>query len=345
MLCCDRCPGAYHEACLEAHGYLGKSKQGIQKDTFVCPQHMCRSCGRRAGAAGGVLIACTECPACFCEEHEPEEGVVLDSTGNDRWTALGMKQSRTTYYCRCSKGCEKFHATRISKGPEAAIKQVNADIAAETRARKKQEREMKKSPKSGKKRKKSSSSTSSASTSSASTSSASTTSTTQLAPLYVPDRPIIPPRFGVPGEVLDYDGHRWYICHKSETPGQVSWDQDIDCALLVYQNQNITGLGRSSKLLGRTPLLLGRGASDFLTKKEAQELLNTDPNSHQSGGGGAKKRKPRVNKSALAAAARRKLKEENQQVTKGLNEDYHVIYGKSPPKVRDTKSNDRYRFF
>ena len=58
MLCCDRCPASFHEHCLEAHGYLGRAKSGIVKDGFVCPQHMCRSCGRRPTAAGGVLIAC-----------------------------------------------------------------------------------------------------------------------------------------------------------------------------------------------------------------------------------------------------------------------------------------------
>jgi SWI/SNF-related matrix-associated actin-dependent regulator of chromatin subfamily A member 5 len=187
MLCCDRCPASFHEHCLEAHGYLGRAQSGVQKDAFVCPQHMCRSCGRRPSAAGGVLIACTECPACFCEEHEPKEEVELDSIGNDRWVALGQKKPRTAYFCRCSKACSKFYKTRVAKGPEAAVAEVNKDIARQNKAMKSAQ----------KKKKKSGSSSSSSSASS------------EAAPVYFPDRHIIPPRHGSPGDVIDYDGHRW----------------------------------------------------------------------------------------------------------------------------------------
>ena len=317
MLCCDRCPASFHERCLESHGYLGRTAAGIQKDVFVCPQHMCRSCGRRATAAGGVLIACTECPACFCEEHEPDVGCELDSTGNDRWEALGMKASRTTYFCRCSEGCTKFNATRVAEGPEAAIDQVNKDIVKAEKKRKKLASAKKKTPAKSKTNKKS----------------------TGLTPKekieqeqqVLSKRPVIPPRadneLSVPGTVVDYDGFRWYICSNGETPGQVSWELDIDCALLVYQNQNISGLGRSSKLIKHTPLMLGRGESPFLSKKEANALLKTDPHSSRPKKkkklNSAKKVKVKKKPSAAASSAY-----ERQSRLDTLIEEHKIIYGK-----------------
>jgi len=248
---------------------------------------MCRSCGRRAGAAGGVLISCTECPACFCEEHEPDEGAVLDSSGNDRWAALGMKKSRTTYFCRCSSQCVRFNKTRVEKGTRAAIDQVNLEIAKENKKRTKSKKKQ-----SGTKKKEEE---------------------------YI-NRPVIPPRHGTPGEVEDYDGHRWYICRSNETPGQVSWEMDVDCAQLVYQNQNISGLGRSSKLMESTPLMLGRGESDFLSEKEANLLLRSDPNFKRPTKKRKRKKSPSSNSAPKATVSRE---------VKQLREEFLQIYGRA----------------
>jgi hypothetical protein len=178
LVCCDSCPASFHERCLETHGYKGRGALGFLKDAFVCPQHACQICGRRPSAAGGVLIACTECPSCFCEDHEPEEEVDLDSIGNDRWTELGMKKSRTAYYCRCSKHCKNFFATRVEKGAAAAVAQANKEIDLENEAMSKNIKKRRRSSKS-------------------------------FASVSVPNRSIIPPRHGKRGSIVDYDGHRW----------------------------------------------------------------------------------------------------------------------------------------
>ena len=114
-----------------------------------------------------------------------------------------------------------------------------------------------------------------------------------------------------------------YICRNSETPGQVSWDQDIDCAMLVYINQNIAGLGRSSKLLSNTPLMLGVGKSEFLSDKEAKRLLKTTPVSNRP-----KKKQKKSNSSQDKIAKKRELKR--------LIEDYQIVYGKPPAKYLTT---------
>ena len=128
LLCCDRCPGTYHKACLEAYGLSASGQVGILKDSFVCPHHRCSTCGRGPSAAGGLIIACTECPAAFCEDHEPE-GIVLAPLGCDRWQKLGQpaRACTTTYFCQCSASCQRFNKTRLEHGELAAIAEQNEE--------------------------------------------------------------------------------------------------------------------------------------------------------------------------------------------------------------------------
>jgi hypothetical protein len=240
LICCDRCPASYHEACLTAHGLMGSSAQGIIKDTFVCPHHKCSVCGRNSSAAGGLIIACTECPNAFCEEHE-STGLILSPDGCDRWQKLGQprRAATTTYFCQCSKACQKFHSTRVAQGVTAAIKEQKAE--AQQNAQKQH--------------------------------SSAAAATLEI----LPDRVLIPPtvtRRSKLGTVIDYDGFRWYICRNGDTVGEVAYDFNMDAQKLVYQNRGIDRLSRVARLHKFTPLLLERGKSAFLPPAKAQRLLD-----------------------------------------------------------------------
>ena len=78
LLVCDKCPASYHTKCLSSRGLLSSGKQGIGGSSFICPHHRCSVCGRGSTAAGGLIIACTECATSFCEEHEPTKGNIFN---------------------------------------------------------------------------------------------------------------------------------------------------------------------------------------------------------------------------------------------------------------------------
>ncbi len=149
-----------------------------------------------------------------------------------------MKPTSTTYYCRCSATCSRFHKLRTEKGIEFAVEAANSTTKSSREA------------------------------------SGSLNGTVSSAGQgdVLPNRPIQSPVDGVPGQVVDYDGHRWYIAKDSETPGIIALKLGIDCVQLVYANRNIPRLGMASRLLPKTPLLLGRGESAFLTSKQVREL-------------------------------------------------------------------------
>ena len=66
-----------------------------------------------------------------------------------------------------------------------------------------------------------------------------------------------------------------YICRSMETPGQISWEYDVDPQMLLHQNQNVAGLKRNSNLIHKTPLMLGRGTSSFVTREKAEDIFAT----------------------------------------------------------------------
>ena len=66
-----------------------------------------------------------------------------------------------------------------------------------------------------------------------------------------------------------------YICRSMETPGQISWEYDVDPQMLLHQNQNVAGLKRNSNLIHKTPLMLGRGTSSFVTREKAENIFAT----------------------------------------------------------------------
>ena len=240
LICCDSCPASYHEACLTAHGLMGSSARGIMKDTFVCPHHKCSVCGRSSSAAGGLIIACTECPNAFCEEHE-STGLILSPDGCDRWQKLGQprRAATTTYFCQCSKACQKFHSTRVAQGVSAAIKEQKAE--AQHNAQKQH--------------------------------SGAAAATLEI----LPDRVLIPPTVthrSKLGTVVDYDGFLWYICRNGDTVGEVAYNFNMDAQKLLYQNRSIDRLSRVARLHKFTPLLLERGKTAFLPPSKAQRLLD-----------------------------------------------------------------------
>merc|ERR1711937_1097137 len=77
LICCDQCPASFHANCLKSSGYATEVLGALGKLTFQCPHHTCRSCGRKAGAAGGLLLRCTECPTAYCDECEPQNETFL----------------------------------------------------------------------------------------------------------------------------------------------------------------------------------------------------------------------------------------------------------------------------
>ena len=267
LLLCDRCPGAYHKKCLSSRGLVmtGQSSRGNQ---FICPHHRCSVCGRGSSAAGGLIIACTECETSFCEEHEPSKRVLLDNKGCLRFQQLGQYHPRSMYYCRCSNTCQKFYTTRTTNSIDAAIKEQNTDEIFDNNNNNNTDNTNDNNNDNDNKNNSGSSSNSNGGNDGG---------TDDPDQNDLPNRPILPPSHSTqsldPGTVVDYDGHRWYICRTLETPGQISWEYDVDPQMLLHQNQNIAGLRRNSQLIKRTPLLLGRGISKFVSAENAELIF------------------------------------------------------------------------
>lgn len=83
LILCDRCPASFHEQCLSKEELIGRNAC-----TWMCPHHKCSVCKRTAGAAGGLLLRCSECPQAFCEDHVPPDAAIN-----------GKKKCSQSYYC------------------------------------------------------------------------------------------------------------------------------------------------------------------------------------------------------------------------------------------------------
>lgn len=102
IICCDLCPASYHMECLDL------TDEDVDK-RFVCPQHSCKECGRKAGAVGGMLFRCEMCQYAFCEDHVPTEvGYKYIVNECKRYQMLGQISPSTACFFHCSLFCHKL---------------------------------------------------------------------------------------------------------------------------------------------------------------------------------------------------------------------------------------------
>ena len=226
--------------CLKSSGYASEVLGALGKLTFQCPHHTCKRCGRKAGAAGGLLLRCTECPTAYCDECEPQDETFLSTGECDRFRNLGMPSIKQAYYMQCSQSCRKFRDDRLKYGAEFAIK----------------------------KSRKTNTSTYSGSSS-----------------IRLPsNRPFQAPPFAAdyPNCIIDYDSCRWAIAAENDTVYKIAaWSGYNDPTRLVYNNDQIQGLSKSSRLRSGTPFFLDSNGKSPLVdsiensaiKKKRKKLL------------------------------------------------------------------------
>jgi SWI/SNF-related matrix-associated actin-dependent regulator of chromatin subfamily A member 5 len=112
LLCCSRCPAAYHAKCagVDAQtmaGYLAGTKLAF----LSCPHHACAECGRGAAAAGGLLFRCEACDGAWCEDCLPAEVLERPERLVDecaRFQALGQCHPDQAVFVHCSDACAAF---------------------------------------------------------------------------------------------------------------------------------------------------------------------------------------------------------------------------------------------
>jgi len=102
LICCDYCPVSMHFVC------AGVTRNHAGQ--WLCPQHKCCGCGRKAQGAGGLLFRCTECPQAFCEDCLPANAQIV--TENVRFTQLGYRNSKAVCYVICNEQCVKVAEQR-----------------------------------------------------------------------------------------------------------------------------------------------------------------------------------------------------------------------------------------
>ena len=125
LICCDQCPGAYHAECLEKlNAQLPTKKFGC----WGCPHHSCRECGRKAGAAGGLLFRCQVCPEAYCEDHLPPTATIVGKC--DRFAALGQNHPKQACFVLCSDDCLGFAKGRGLVADDVGYGEANAVAAA-----------------------------------------------------------------------------------------------------------------------------------------------------------------------------------------------------------------------
>ncbi|KAH8049693.1 helicase [Aureococcus anophagefferens] len=125
LICCDQCPGAYHAECLEKlNAQLPTKKFGC----WGCPHHSCRECGRKAGAAGGLLFRCQVCPEAYCEDHLPPTATIVGKC--DRFAALGQNHPKQACFVLRSDDCLGFAKGRGLVADDVGYGEANAVAAA-----------------------------------------------------------------------------------------------------------------------------------------------------------------------------------------------------------------------
>mmetsp|Transcript_15446 Transcript_15446/g.43214 ORF Transcript_15446/g.43214 Transcript_15446/m.43214 type:complete len:946 (+) Transcript_15446:412-3249(+) len=103
LFLCDYCPAAYHAHC------LGRTRQEmLGMKIFSCPHHTCVGCDRKAGAAGGLLLACEGCSNSYCEDCLPDDAEIVDVS--ERFENLEFRKPSTLCYIRCDSLCQEYCA-------------------------------------------------------------------------------------------------------------------------------------------------------------------------------------------------------------------------------------------
>ena len=141
----------------------------------------------------------------------------------------GMPSTNQAYYMQCSQRCKKFRDDRLKDGAEIAIQKFRKT----------------------------------------NTSTYSGSSSIRLPP----GRPYQAPPFAAdyPNCIIDYDSCRWAIAAENDTVYKIAaWSGfSNDPTRLVYNNDQIQGLSKSSRLRSGTPFFLdSNGKSPLVDSKE-----------------------------------------------------------------------------
>ncbi|TVY81453.1 Chromatin-remodeling complex ATPase chain Iswi [Lachnellula suecica] len=96
LVCCQRCPRAYHLACLDK-GFKTKAV-GYQ---FVCPQHECFDCLQNTSNAGGMLYRCRWCERAYCEDHLEFDDTNLIDNNLPEFELLDYPAMDNAFYVEC----------------------------------------------------------------------------------------------------------------------------------------------------------------------------------------------------------------------------------------------------
>lgn len=115
---CGGCPVTLHRSCAPPISLITMTK-AVSKQ-WMCPHHLCATCGRGTSAAGGLLFRCISCPSAFCEDHLPSAEGARIMGRSRRFEALGADLPKQACYVVCSMACS---ATAAANGdlPEALV--------------------------------------------------------------------------------------------------------------------------------------------------------------------------------------------------------------------------------
>jgi SWI/SNF-related matrix-associated actin-dependent regulator of chromatin subfamily A member 5 len=92
---CDKCPRAFHTACLESV----IEEEHPSSGTSICPHHYCWKCHKNASEAGRLLFCCRRCVRAFCDECFYWDTTTLVGA-NPAYEALGYF-SKNAFFIDC----------------------------------------------------------------------------------------------------------------------------------------------------------------------------------------------------------------------------------------------------
>ncbi|KAI9088349.1 P-loop containing nucleoside triphosphate hydrolase protein [Phlyctochytrium arcticum] len=98
---CSLCPRAYHKKC---------TPQQLGMWGFVCPQHACVLCDRKAAAAGGMLFRCHCCAVAFCEDCLDFDKILPMGDTLPELQLLGYGKVMQAYFIRCAECVAYYNA-------------------------------------------------------------------------------------------------------------------------------------------------------------------------------------------------------------------------------------------
>jgi hypothetical protein len=107
LYCCNYCPVSVHAECVGI-----RARDLDRMKAYSCPHHECVNCGRKSGAAGGLLFRCEACQDAYCEDCLPEavlgQGRIVDEC--ERFKRLGQRHPTGAVFIHCGAECEDFAA-------------------------------------------------------------------------------------------------------------------------------------------------------------------------------------------------------------------------------------------